>query len=95
MLEAINLMRFSKYGFLASVSAFLAFIASENPNIRMPLIYLWIGSVFIAIIAILWRTVEQTDEGTIYNHLLTMFQKLEAVIIVSLITFGVMMGLLR
>lgn len=95
MLEAINLMRLSKYGFLASLSAFLAFIASENPDIRMPLIYLWIGAFFVAVFACLWRTEEQTDEGVFHVHLLTMFQKLEAVIIISLITFGVMMGLLR
>jgi hypothetical protein len=95
MLEAINLMRFSKYGFLMALSAFLAFIANENPDIRWPLIYLWIAVVFFSIAACLWRTVESDDEGVTVKHLLTMFQKLEAVVIVSLITFGVMMGLLR
>lgn len=95
MLEAINLMRFSKYGFLASLSAFLSFIASENPDIRAPLLYLWIAVVFFSVVACLWKQIENTDDEIRIQHLLTMFQKLEAVVIVSLITFGVMMGLLR
>lgn len=95
MLEAINLMRFSKYGFLMALSAFLSFIASEKPDIRLPLIYLWIAVVFFSVVACLWKTVETTDDEVRVQHLLTMFQKLEAVIIVSLITFGVMMGLMR
>lgn len=95
MLEAINLMRFSKYGFLMALSAFLSFIANEKPDIRLPLIYLWIAVVFFSVVACLWKTVETIDDEVRVNHLLTMFQKLEAVVIVSLITFGVMMGLLR
>jgi hypothetical protein len=95
MLEAINLMRFSKYGFLMALSAFLSFIANENPSIRLPLIYLWMAVVFFSVIACLWKTVEVIDDETKVQHLLTMFQKLEAIIITSLITFGVMMGLLR
>jgi hypothetical protein len=78
-----------------ALSAFLSFIANENPNIRMPLIYLWMAVVFLSAIACLWKTVETIDDEIKVQHLLTMFQKLEAIIILSLITFGVMMGLLR
>lgn len=95
MLEAINLMRFSKYGFLMASSAFLAFVATDNPSVRVPLIYLWVGVVFISVVACLWRTVEESDEGVRVYHLLSMFQKLEAVVIMTLITFGVLMGLMR
>lgn len=95
MLEAINLMRFSKYGFLMASSAFLAFVANDNPSVRVPLIYLWIGVVFISVIACIWRTTQETEEGVTVYHLLTMFQKLEAVVILTFITFGVLMGLMR
>jgi hypothetical protein len=86
-------MRFCKYGFLTSLSAFLAFLATENPGLRPVLIYLWIGVTFIGIITCFWKTVENTEEGMLINHLLSNFQKLENIIILTLITAAVMIGI--
>jgi hypothetical protein len=93
MTDLFSLRKYSKYGFITSLSAFLSFLASENPSIRPIMIYLWIATTAISILACLWKVERNTDEGIMVEYLLSMAEKLDVVIILSLVIAAVMMGL--
>lgn len=92
MLEPLQLLRFSKYGFVTALSAFLAFLSTQNPAIRTVLIYAWISLTMLGIMACLWKQIEQTEDEIRVGHLLSLGRKFEVIAVLSLITIGVMVG---
>jgi hypothetical protein len=93
MKDLFSLRKYSKYGFIVSVSAFLSFLASENPSMRPIMLYLWVAVTAIAVMASLWKVERNTDEGIVVDYLLSMADRLDAVIILSLVVAAVMLGL--
>lgn len=92
MLEPINLLRFSKYGFIASLSALLSFIASHNPTARTILIYALVASLILSVLAFFMRSTQIGEDGRA-SYLLTDTQRFELVVLVSLFVLGVIAGI--
>lgn len=93
MNDALSLRKYARYGFIMSLSCFLSFLASENPSLRPIMLYAWIAVTAIAVLATFWKVERQTEEGAMVEHLLSMAEKLDVVIILSLITMAAMIGL--
>jgi hypothetical protein len=92
MLEPINLLRFSKYGFLTSLSALLSFIAAHNEVARQILIYVLVGAVALSIIAFFMRSTELDEEGRA-KYLLSDVQRFELISIVLMYVLGIIAGM--
>jgi hypothetical protein len=92
MLEPINLLRYSKYGFLTSLSALLSFIAASNPTARTFLIYLMGGATFLSVFAFFMRGTELDEEGRV-KYLLKDTQRFELLAIVIMFVLGMIAGL--
>ncbi len=92
MLEPINLWRFSKYGFLTSLSALLSFIAAHNEVARQILIYALVAAVFLSLLAFFMRGTELDEEGRA-RYLLTDVQRFELVSIVLMFVLGIIAGM--
>jgi hypothetical protein len=93
MLEPLNLLRFSKYGFITALSSFMAFLSSQNPSIRPVLMYAWVSLTALGIMACLWKQIEQSEDEVRINYLLSIGRKYEVIAILTLITIGVMIGI--
>lgn len=93
MNDLFSLRKYSKYGFITSLSAFLSFLASENPSIRPVMLYLWVAVTAVSVLACLWKVERNTEEGIVVEYLLSMADKLDVVIILSLVVAAVMLGL--
>jgi hypothetical protein len=91
MLEPINLLRYSKYGFIASLSALLSFIAAHNPTARTILIYALVASLILSILAFFMRSTELDEDGRA-KYLLKDTQRFELVAIVALFVLGIVAG---
>lgn len=92
MLEPINLLRFSKYGFLTSLSALLSFIAAYNPTARTILVYGMCFTVILSLLAFFMRTNELDEEGRA-KYLLKDTQRFEILAIVMIVVLGVIAGI--
>jgi hypothetical protein len=92
MLEPLQLLRFSKYGFVTALSAFLAFLSTQNPAIRAVLVYAWISLTALGVMACLWKQIEQSEDEVRVGYLLSLGRKFEVITVLSLITIGVMVG---
>ncbi len=92
MLEPINLLRFSKYGFLISLSALLSFIAASNSTARMFLIYLMGAATFLSVFAFFMRSTELDEEGRA-RYILKDSQRFEILAIVMMFLLGMIAGL--
>ncbi len=92
MLEPINLLRFSKYGFLTSLSALLSFIAASNEVARTFLIYLMVAATVLSILAFFMRGTELDSEGRAV-YLLRDTQRFEILAIVMLFVLGIIAGM--
>jgi hypothetical protein len=92
MLEPINLLRFSKYGFLTSLSAFLSFIAASNETARTVLIYVMVASIVLSLFAFFMRGNELDEEGKA-QYLLKDTQRFELILIIALFVLGMIAGL--
>lgn len=57
------------------------------------MLYAWIAVTAISVLATLWKVERPTEEGMMVEHLLSLAEKLDVVIILSLITMAVMIGL--
>lgn len=93
MNDLFSLRKYSKYGFITSLSAFLSFLASEHPNLRPIMLYLWLAVTVVSVLACLWKVERSTDEGIVVEYLLSMMDRLDVVIILSLVVAAVMLGL--
>lgn len=91
MLEPINLLRYSKYGFLTSMSALLSFIASHNSTAKSILVYVLVAAIVLCLIAFFMRRNEVDSEGRAL-YLLSDIQRFEILTIVSLFVLGVIAG---
>jgi hypothetical protein len=91
MLEPINLLRYSKYGFLTSLSALLSFVAASNETARTILIYVLVASIILSILAFFMRSTELDEDGRA-RYLLKDTQRFELVAIVALFVLGIMVG---
>ncbi len=92
MLEPINLLRFSKYGFLTSLSALLSFIAAYNQTARMILIYAMCAAIILSLLAFFMRANEVDEEGRV-RYLLKDTQRFEILVVVSMVVLGVIAGI--
>ncbi len=91
MLEPINLLRYSKYGFLTSLSALLSFVAASNETARTILIYVLVASIILSILAFFMRSTELDEDGRA-RYLLKDSQRFELVTIVALFVLGIVAG---
>ncbi len=91
MLEPINLLRYSKYGFLASLSALLSFAASHNEAAKTVLVYVMVAASLLSVLAFFMRGTELDSEGRA-TYLLKDSQRFELVAIVSLFVLGIIAG---
>ncbi len=91
MLEPINLLRYSKYGFIASLSALLSFIGAHNQTARTILIYALVASLILSILAFFMRGTELDEDGRA-RYLLKDTQRFELVAIVALFVLGIIAG---
>lgn len=92
MLEPINLLRFSKYGFLTSLSALLSFVAASNETARTFLVYLMVFATALSVLAFFMRGTELDEEGRA-SYLLKDTQRFELLAIVMLFVLGMIAGL--
>ena len=92
MLEPLNLLRFSKYGFIASLSALLSFIAAHDSTAKTVLIYVLVALLILSVLAFFMRSTVLDEDGRA-RYLLTDTQRFELVAIVSLFVLGVIAGI--
>lgn len=93
MSDLFSLRKYSKYGFIVSTSAFLSFLASEHPNLRPIMLFLWVAVTAVSVLACLWKVERNVEGEVLVEHLLNMAEKLDVVVILSLVVIAVMLGL--
>lgn len=92
MLEPINLLRFSKYGFLTSLSAFLSFIGAHNETARTIFIYGMCAAIILSLFAFFMRSNELDEEGRA-RYLLKDTQRFEMLAVVMMFVLGFIAGM--
>lgn len=93
MNDLFSLRKYSKYGFITSLSAFLSFLASEHPNLRPIMLYLWLAVTAVSVLATLWKVERNVEGEVMVEYLLNMAERLDVVVILSLVVAAVMLGL--
>jgi hypothetical protein len=65
----------------------------EHPSLRPIMLFLWIAITAVSILACLWKLERNVEGELMVEHLLNMGEKLDVVIILSLVIVAVMLGL--